>query len=111
MSTTELVKVARAENEAEAEFLQGLLLEEGVASSLRRTRGFDVPDFLAAGPRDVLVAPSESQVAREVLLQTGVEPSESGSAVAAPPLRVLAGVIIALAIGAIIVWLGVELFG
>jgi hypothetical protein len=39
------VKVASAENQAEAEFLQCLLREEGVPSSLRRARGFDVPDF------------------------------------------------------------------
>ena len=57
----ELVRVAGARNQAEAEFIQGLLLEEGVPSILRRTAGFDVPDFLAAGPRDVLVP------------QTGVE--------------------------------------
>jgi hypothetical protein len=44
------VKVAGAGNQAEAEFLQGLLREQGVVpSSLRRARGFDVPDFLAAG--------------------------------------------------------------
>ena len=107
----DLVKVARAENEAEAEFLQGLLLGEGVPSSLRRSRGFDVPDFLAAGPRDVLVAASEADVARDVLLQTGVEPSVPASSVAASPLRVLAGVIIAVALVAIIVWLGTELPG
>ena len=51
----ELVRVAGARNQAEAEFIQGLLLEEGVPSMLRRSAGFDVPDFLAAGPRDVLV--------------------------------------------------------
>ena len=50
-----LVKVAWARNQAEAEFIQGMLLEEGVPSMLRRSAGFDVPDFLAAGPRDVLV--------------------------------------------------------
>ena len=32
-----------------------MLLEEGIPSLLRRSGGFDVPDFLAAGPRDVLV--------------------------------------------------------
>ncbi len=63
----ELVKVAGARNQAEAEFLQGLLLEEGVPSTLRRARGFDVPDFLAAGPRDVLVAQSGAEVARDLL--------------------------------------------
>ena len=54
----ELVRVAGARHQAEAEFIQGLLLEEGVPSLLRRTRGFDVPDMLAAGPRDVMVPAS-----------------------------------------------------
>ena len=47
-----------ARHQAEAELLQGLLLEEGIPSMLRRSGGFDVPDFLAAGPRDVLVPQS-----------------------------------------------------
>ena len=64
-----LVSVAGARNLTEAEFLQGLLLEEGIPSMLRRSRGFDVPDFLAAGPRDVVVARSAYEAAREVLLQ------------------------------------------
>lgn len=63
----ELVKVARAENQTEAEFIEGMLLEEGIPSMLRRSRGFDVPDFLAAGPRDVLVPESAVQAAREAL--------------------------------------------
>ena len=50
-----LVRVAGGRNQVEAELIQNLLLEEGVPSVLRRTAGFDVPDFLAAGPRDVLV--------------------------------------------------------
>ena len=57
----ELVRVAGGRNQAEAEFIQGLLLEEGVPSMLRRTAGFDVPDFLAAGPRDVLVPQAGSR--------------------------------------------------
>src|SRR4030088_2239011 len=65
----ELVRVAWARNQAEAEFIQGLLLEEGVPSLLRRSAGFDVPDFLAAGPRDVLVPQTGASTAREVLLQ------------------------------------------
>lgn len=65
----DLVRVAGAGNQVEAEFIQGLLLEEGVPSMLRRTRGFDVPDFLAAGPRDVMVPASGVEVARGVLLQ------------------------------------------
>jgi hypothetical protein len=61
------VRVAGARNQAEAEFIQGLLLEEGVPSMLRRSAGFDVPDFLAAGPRDVLVPQSGADAARDVL--------------------------------------------
>src|SRR3954465_6845843 len=54
-SEGDLVRVAGARNQAEAEMIQGLLLEEGVPSMLRRSRGFDVPDMLAAGPRGVMV--------------------------------------------------------
>jgi hypothetical protein len=101
------VKVAGAESQAEAEFLQGLLREEGVPSSLRRARGFDVPDFLAAGPRDVLVAQSDVRVARD-LLQADGGTLVPDSAVVASPLRVLAGVVIAVALVALLVWLGTE---
>src|SRR5215207_8279199 len=57
----ELVKVGRANNQAEAEFLQGLLLEEGVPSVVQRGQGSDVPDFLAAGARDLLVSRENAQ--------------------------------------------------
>jgi hypothetical protein len=67
-----LVRVAGARNLAEAEFIQGLLLEEGVPSLLRRSPGFDVPDFLAAGPRDILVPQTGLAVAQEVLLQAEI---------------------------------------
>ena len=53
-----LVKVARAANQPEAELIEGLLLEEGIPSMQRRARRLDVPDFLAAGPRDMLVPES-----------------------------------------------------
>jgi hypothetical protein len=100
----DLVKVAGSRNQAEAEFIQGLLLEEGVPSILRRTAGFDVPDFLAAGPRDVLVPQSGAATAREVLMQADLIPSsEPGPTVA--PLRLLGGLLIALALGALIAWL------
>jgi hypothetical protein len=101
-----LVRVAVARNQAEAEFIQGLLEEEGIPSVLRRTAGFDVPDFLAAGPRDVLVRSSAELQAREVLLQAEVisdEPAESRPLVA--PIRLLAGILISLALGALVVWL------
>ena len=66
-----LVRVAAARHQSEAEFLQGLLLEEGIPSLLRRSGGFDVPDFLAAGPRDILVPQSGALAAREALGTTG----------------------------------------
>ena len=62
-----LVKVVGARNQAEAEWLQGMLLEEGVPSLMRRSGGFDVPDFLASGPRDILVPTSGADAARDIL--------------------------------------------
>ncbi len=68
-----LVKVAYAQSQAEAEMIQGLLSEHGIPSMLKRAPGFDVPDFLAAGPRHVLVSESAVESAREVLAGTGPE--------------------------------------
>jgi hypothetical protein len=99
-----LVRVAGARNQAEAEFIQGLLLEEGVPSLVKRSAGFDVPDFLAAGPRDVLVPQSGLDTAREVLLEAELIRPEGGGPVVAPG-RLLAGLILALVIGALVVWL------
>ena len=62
-----LVRVAAARHQAEAEMIQGLLLEEGIPSVARRSGGFDVPDFLAGGPRDILVASSGVDAAHEIL--------------------------------------------
>ncbi len=62
-----LIKVAYAQNQAEAEMIQGLLSEHGIPSMLKRAAGFDVPDFLAAGPRQILVAEETAARAREVL--------------------------------------------
>ncbi len=62
-----LVKVAYARNLAEAELIQGLLRQENIPSMVRRNGGFDVPDFLAGGPRDVLVPESQAERARELL--------------------------------------------
>ena len=99
-----LVRVAGARNQAEAEFIQGLLLEEGVPSMLRRSAGFDVPDFLAAGPRDILVPEAAVPTAREVLLQGELISDEPPTRVVAPG-RLLAGIVAALVIGALVVWL------
>jgi Putative prokaryotic signal transducing protein len=66
-----LVKVVRAANQPEAEFIEGLLLEEGIPCMLRRSAGFDVAESLAAGPRDVLVPESGAEAAREALAWEG----------------------------------------
>jgi len=79
----QLVKVAWAPNQSEAELIAGLLLEEGVPSVIRRARGFDVPDFLAAGPRDVLVAAGGAEVASQMLAGKAAPPA----ATVTPTLR------------------------
>lgn len=76
----DLVRVAGGRNETEAEFVAGLLLEEGIPSLVRRSAGFDVPDYMAAGPRDVLVPASGAEAAREVLLEGGLAPTRPAPA-------------------------------
>jgi pimeloyl-ACP methyl ester carboxylesterase len=66
-SEGQLVKIAGAQNASEAEMIQGLLLEEGIPSMQRRAPGADVPDFLVAGRRDILVPESGAEAAREAL--------------------------------------------
>jgi hypothetical protein len=103
----ELTKVASGRNQAEAELIQGLLLEEGVPSMLKRSAGFDVPDMLAAGPRDVLVPRSGVQVAHEVLMDADLlAPAGTGRDSAS---RVMAGLLGALVLVALIAWIGTEL--
>jgi hypothetical protein len=68
-----LVKVAFARNQVEAEMIQGLLSEGGIPSILKRARGFDAPEFMAAGPHDVLVDSSHAQKAKTLLADTITE--------------------------------------
>jgi hypothetical protein len=103
----ELVRVTGARNLADGEMIQGILLEEGIPSLLRRTRGFDVPDFLAAGPRDVLVPQSGYEAARDLLsgadLLTVEAPPESLPGIGSP-LRLAVGILIALGLAALVVF-------
>ena len=98
----ELVRVAGASNQAEAEFIQGMLLEEGVPSLLRRRAGFDVPDFMAAGPRDVLVAASGAPTAREVLVEAEIVSRDPPAPSTTTPVRLIAGLLLALALGGVV---------
>ncbi len=99
-----LVRVAGGRNQAEAELIQGLLLEEGIPSMLRRTAGFDVPDFLAAGPRDVLVPEAGSEAARELLHQAELAPTAEASG-RPNPVKLIAGIVLGGASAAVIAWL------
>jgi Putative prokaryotic signal transducing protein len=71
----ELVKVARAQNQSEAELIEDLLLAHGIPSLLRGA--VDVVDTLAGGRRDVLVPESAAQAAREALAPHGASAESS----------------------------------
>jgi hypothetical protein len=71
-----LIKVGFARNQAEAEMLQALLLESDIPSVLKRSGGFDAPEFLAAGPRDIWVNRGHAEDAKRILAETLTE-SES----------------------------------
>jgi hypothetical protein len=101
----ELVRVAGARNLAEAQLIQGILLEEGIPSVERRARGFDVPDFLAAGPRDILVPQAAYDAARELVAGVSADPPTPESALAEAPWRLLVKVGAGAACAAAIVWL------
>ncbi|MEA2369810.1 MAG: hypothetical protein QOH12_204 [Solirubrobacteraceae bacterium] len=98
----ELVWVAGASNQAEAEFIQGMLLEEGVPSLIRRAAGFDVPDFMAGGPRELLVPASGAPTAHEVLVGAEIVGEGPRPSATDPPGRLLAGLLAALAIVAVV---------
>jgi hypothetical protein len=59
-----LVKVALADSQPQAEFIAGLLLEEGIPCLLRNSIGGYSPII---GPREVMVPESGAQAAREAL--------------------------------------------
>lgn len=104
----DLVRVTGARNVADGEMIQGILLDQGIPSMLRRTRGFDVPDFLAGGPRDVLVPESGYETARELLRGADLLSAESDSGSMpgiGSPLRLAVGILIAVALAALLVYL------
>ena len=64
-SSGRLIKVAFARNQIEAEMIQGLLEAHGIPSMVQRS--VDNPEFLAAGPRQILVPEAAAEKARDVL--------------------------------------------
>ena len=64
------VKVGSAPNETSAMMMTGILEDSDIPALIRRGAGFDVPDFLSAGPRDVLVPHDFFEEARQILEDT-----------------------------------------
>ncbi len=79
MARGALRRVTVAGNLAEAELIKGVLLEQGIPSLIRRTAGFDVPDFLAAGPRDILVPDAAFAQASGLLAEIDADHAEAES--------------------------------
>lgn len=103
----ELRRITGARNLAEAELIQGMLIDQGVPSLLRRTRGFDVPDFIAAGPREVLVPESGYEQARTLLAEADMltrEPEPGGMPGIGSPGRLALGLGLAFAGAFALVW-------
>ncbi len=73
-----LRRVAVGRHQAEAELISGLLLEHGIPSMFKRSAGFDVPDMLFSGPRDVFVPQSGEEAAREVLAEVEADHAAAG---------------------------------
>lgn len=61
------VIVAVARHQPEADLVVNLLHEGHIPAYHRRGRGFDVPDFLALGPREVMVPGERAREARALL--------------------------------------------
>ncbi len=66
----EWVKIGSAPNETFALMMEGLLKGADIPVLIRRPMGFDVPDFLSAGPREILVPSSALPEAREIVEDT-----------------------------------------
>lgn len=64
------MKVAAAPNESSTLLMEGLLKDADIPSLIQRAPGFDAPDFLSAGPRDLLVPASLLGEAKQVLEDT-----------------------------------------
>ena len=64
------MKVAPTPNETSALLMEGLLKDADIPSLIQRAPGFDAPDFLSAGPRDLLVPASLLGEAKQVLEDT-----------------------------------------
>jgi hypothetical protein len=69
MDPNEVVAVTVVSSETEAEVACGLLRSAGLECAYRDTESIDseIEDFIAAGPREILVRRSDLEDARELL--------------------------------------------
>jgi hypothetical protein len=69
MDPADAVVVKVVSGEAEADIACGLLRSAGIECSYRDTEAIDSPfeDFIEAGPREILVRPSDLEEAKELL--------------------------------------------
>jgi hypothetical protein len=105
-----LVRAVWSRNQAEAELIEGMLLEEGIPSVMRRPPGFDVPDFMAAGPRELLVAQSALEAAREVLLENDITPRSPLRESTPRATRVLAALLLGVAVLAVVLFMATHVW-
>jgi len=105
-----LVRVAWTRNQAEAELIEGMLLSEGIPSLMRRPAGFDVPDFMVAGPRELLVASSGLEAAREVLLANDIAAGPSVRVSAPRATRVLAVLLLGVVLLAVVLFMATHVW-
>lgn len=72
-ATDEWVPLTHAPHGPLADLICNILGEEGIDSYSRRTLAFDVPDFLASGPRVVLVRQSQHARAMELIASLPID--------------------------------------
>jgi hypothetical protein len=105
-----LVRAAWVRNQAEAELIEGMLLEEGIPSVMRRPPGFDVPDFMAAGPRELLVASSALEAAHEVLLENQITARAVPQMGTPRATRLLAALLLGVAVLAVVLFMATHVW-
>jgi hypothetical protein len=73
MAAEEVAVVTVVPGETEAELVCGLLRANGIKCGYRDTESIDSPieDFIASGPREVLVAPIDLEAAQQLLKESG----------------------------------------
>ena len=72
---------------------------------IRRAAGFDVPDFMASGPREILVPASGAQAARDILVDSGLRAAAGPPAATARRTRLIAGLLLAIAFVAVVLFM------